>query len=314
MNPTKSQVHVDVPMTNVSIAAFNKPGAFIAQQAFPRVPVVKESGKYFIFTKSFLFRSHTEKRAAGAPVKLRDYRLTTGTYTAEEYAVGGIVPDRIAENSDMPLRPYENMAEIIAHDMQMFIEDNWADTALVTGAWTSEATLSGTSQWSDYTNSHPVTVIDAAGDTVSGLSGIPMDMMTLFLGHQVFTALKRHPDVLAALGGGDPNLKIITPEKLADIFGVKKVVVGRSLWNTNAEGNATQTLSRIIGKLALLAYVPDSPALMEAAGGYFFTNKLAVTKRYYKEERASEIIETSSIFDYAVTMADAGYLWIDAVA
>lgn len=313
-NPVRTDVHVDAPLTNISIAAMNQDESFVAQKAFPRVPVTKESDKYFIFTSSFLFRSKTEVRAAGAPVKLRDYALSTGTYTADEYASGMLVPDRVAENSDAPLRPYEDAATILSHDMMMFIEDNWADVAMVTGAWTSESTLTGTDQWSDYTNSDPIGDIDDAKFTINGLTGIPTNQLSIVMGGAVWNKLKRHPALIAVFGGGFGGMQVLTKQQVAEIFDVKEVLVGEGVWNTNPEGNATQTNARIIGKLCWVGYRPTAPSLMTPAAGYFFSKKVSEIYRWYSSKRRSEVIEICSIFDFKVTMADAGYLYINAVA
>lgn len=314
MRPTLSEVHVDKPLTNISIAAMNMDDSFVAQKVFPRVNVKFESDKYYIYDKDFLFRSRTEKRAPGAPVKLRDYALSTATYTAEEYAIGMIVPDRVAANSDQPLRPYQDGAMILTHDMKMFMEDNFADLALVTGAWTSEDTLTGDDQWSAYSTSSPIQDIDTAKETISGLIGVPEEDMTLVLGKQVWNKLKRHPALLSAYGGGYPGMKVLTKEQAAEILEVKQIIVSSSVWNTNNEGNATQTLSRIVGKLAWVGWIQPSPALMAPSAGYFFAKTVAENYRYYVQRRRSEIIELSSLFDFKITQQDAGYLFISAVA
>lgn len=314
MNPTLGQVHSDQPLTQISIAAFNADDAFVAQKAFPRVPVKKESDKYYIYTKSYLFRSKTEVRAAGAPVALRDYKVSTATYTAEEYAVGMMIPDRIKDNADDPLQPLNDGAKILAHDMKMFIENNWASTALVTGAWTSESTQSGTDQWDDYTNSDPVGDVDTAKETVNGLTGVMESEMSMICGLQVWNKLKRHPQLIAAIGGGATGVTVLNKSQVAEIFGLKSIMVAEAVRNTNNEGNSTQTLSRIVGKLAWIGYVTASPSLMAPSGGYFFSKTVAENYRYYAQRRRSEVIELSSLFDFKITMADAGYLYIDAVS
>jgi len=64
----------------------------------------------------------------------------------------------------------------------------------------------------------------------------------------------------------------------------------------------------------LVVYRPSSPALMTPSGGYFFSKKVSEVSRWYSDRRKSEVIENCSIFDFKVTMADAGYLLLDVVA
>ena len=42
-NPTQSDLHVNVPLTNVSVAYMQDKAHFIADKVFPRVPVQKQS-------------------------------------------------------------------------------------------------------------------------------------------------------------------------------------------------------------------------------------------------------------------------------
>ena len=312
--PGLNDVHVDAILTNISVASMNQDDSFIATKVFPALPVTKESDKYFVFTKSHLFRSEVELRSPSAAVKHRGYDLSTDNYNCNEYATGILVPDRIAENSDMPLRPYEDATAIITHDMKMFTENNWAAEHMVAGTWTTDNTLSGTDQWSDFTNSDPIGDIDTAKRTVNGLTGIPTSQLSLAIGALVWDKLKRHPDMLGAFGGGNPAMKVLTKQQAAEILEVKEILVSEAVWNTNKEGNATQTLSRIVGKNALVFYRPTAPSLMTPAAGYFFRKTSAEISRYRIQRRRSEAVEIMSNFDFKTTDVDAGYLFVNAVA
>ena len=312
--PDRSDVHVDAPLTQISIASMNQPGSFIAQQVFPRIAVTKESDKYFIFTKSHIFRSEVEVRGPSSPVKHRGYALSTSNYSANEYATGILVADRIAQNSDAPLRPYEDATNIITHDMLMFIENNWAAEFMVTGTWTTNTTLTGTDQWSDYANSDPIKNIDDAKFAINGATGIPTQELSVAMGSAVWNKMKRHPLLLAGFGGGMPGLKVLTKEIVANILEVKEILVSEAVWNTNVEGNSTQTLARIVGKNCLVFYRPAAPSLMTPSCGYFFSKSVSEIFRYRVDRRRSEAVEISSIFDFKATDVDAGYLYINAVA
>lgn len=314
MQPERQDVHVDRPLTELSIASMNSDASFIAQRVFPRVPVKKESDKYFIFTKSFMFRSEVEVRGATSPVRHRGYELSTGSYSANEYATGILVSDRVADNSDDPLRPSEDATRVISHDMMIFIENNWGAEHMVTGTWTNNTTLSGTQQWSDYANSDPIGDVDTAKFTINGLTGVNTSDLSLAMGSAVWNKLKRHPALLNAFGGGFGGMKVLTKQQVAEILEVKEVLVSEAIYNTNVEGNATQTLSRVIGKNALVFYAPGAPALMTPSCGYFFAKTVSEIRRYRVERRRSEAVEISSILDFKATDADAGYLYINAVA
>ena len=100
--PSKpSDVHVNVPLTNFALQFRNR--AFVAEEVFPVVPVVKESDVYYTFSREEL-RDVDTLRAAGARAKEVDWIPSTASYTAEEYALRHLLPDRIIANADSPVR------------------------------------------------------------------------------------------------------------------------------------------------------------------------------------------------------------------
>src|SRR3989304_2040666 len=104
--PTAQQVHIDQPLTNISIAYL--PGDFIAGMVFPNVPVQKQSDKYFIYTKADWLRREAGVRAPGTRARRGDYGLSTAQYACLERAIAKGVPDQVVANADQPLRPLED--------------------------------------------------------------------------------------------------------------------------------------------------------------------------------------------------------------
>lgn len=92
-SPSKHQVHIDAPMTNISIAYRNS--KYIANEIFPVVPVVKQSDLYFKFEKSVWFRDEAKMRAPGARAARVEYSVAAaGPYSCVEYAAAKVVPDK----------------------------------------------------------------------------------------------------------------------------------------------------------------------------------------------------------------------------
>src|SRR3990172_10879137 len=65
-NPTPSDLHVDVPLTNLSIAYFQDESKYIADKVFGNIPVQKQSDLFWRYNKGDWFRSDAQKRAPGA--------------------------------------------------------------------------------------------------------------------------------------------------------------------------------------------------------------------------------------------------------
>lgn len=63
--PTRSQVHVNRPLTNISVSYQQSADAFVASRVFPVIPVDKQSDQYFVFNRSDQMRDEMRKRAPG---------------------------------------------------------------------------------------------------------------------------------------------------------------------------------------------------------------------------------------------------------
>ena len=61
--PSNSQVHVDRPLTNISIAYQQSATQFVAGRAAPTVSVAKKSDSYFQYNRADFYRDEMKKRA-----------------------------------------------------------------------------------------------------------------------------------------------------------------------------------------------------------------------------------------------------------
>ena len=60
--PTASDVHVNMPLTIISIAWRQDQSEFVADQVFPNVPVQKQADRYYVYDRDNWFRAQAEKR------------------------------------------------------------------------------------------------------------------------------------------------------------------------------------------------------------------------------------------------------------
>ena len=102
--PTPGDVHVNRPLTNISIAYIQEATAFIADKVFPTVPVQKQSDRYFKYLKEDWFRSEAKERAPATESAGSGWRIdNTPTYYATVFAVHKDVDDFTRANSDEPI-------------------------------------------------------------------------------------------------------------------------------------------------------------------------------------------------------------------
>lgn len=130
-------------------------------------------------------------------------------------------------------------------------------------ATANKVTLSGTGQWSDYTNSDPLPVIDGYFD------GMLVRPNIAVMGRLVATKLMRHPKVAAAVYKNGTNAGKVTLRALADQLELDEIYVGEGFVNTAAPGQAP-VMQRVWGKHCAFLY-RDRTARQKAKVTFGFT-------------------------------------------
>src|SRR5687767_4466913 len=98
--PTALQVHVDTPLTNISTAYQQADTQFIATKVFKPVPVEKQSGKYFTFTKADWFRDEAKPRADATESAGTGFGLSTASYSCDVFALHKDIGEQARANAD----------------------------------------------------------------------------------------------------------------------------------------------------------------------------------------------------------------------
>ena len=102
--PTNGDVHVNTPLTQISIAYLQDQDQFVAAQVCPVIPVSKQSDRYYVYNRGDFFRDQMQKRAPGTPAASSGYRLdNTPTYFADVWAENKPIPDQLRGNADAVL-------------------------------------------------------------------------------------------------------------------------------------------------------------------------------------------------------------------
>ncbi|HCE85159.1 MAG TPA: hypothetical protein DEO99_03305 [Bacteroidetes bacterium] len=324
---TPSAVHVDQPLTNLTLAYAQSQENFIADKVFPTVGVSKQSDKYYIYDRANMNRTgDVEKLAPRTEVNRIGMTLSTSSYFADVYGLGMDFDEQTLANEDAMLDIRSAGAETLAMRLMIHREEQFASNFFVAGQWGTDNTLSGNDQWSDYTNSDPIDAVTLARRTVQLNSG-GFKPNTMVVGKEVRDKLINHPDVLARLNGGATvtNTALVTDAKLAEIFEVENFYVMEAVKNSSVEGVA-ESNAFIGGKNALLCYTPNNAGLMSPAAGLTFAwnnlegvNNLGITVESFsddalKRQQIAEMIQVKMSYDMKVVGDDLGYLFINAVA
>jgi len=280
----------------------------IGGQLFPTLPNMKRGGQIVSFGKE-AFKIYNTLRATRAKAVRADWALLSPVILAlEDHALEVPVDDSEIEEAIDPIVP-ESAATIIAQEaIAVEKEKKQADLAQTLGTYNSSnrVTLSGTAQWSDFVNSDPVNDVQVGREAIRAKIGRYPN--TLWLGPIVYTKLSQHPKLYQrfqyTLPGG-----IITPQLLAQVFNIDKVIVGQGVYS-DAAGNFTD----LWGKHAGLAWVPPGAGRYIPSFGY--TPQLQGRPRVlrYREEPNLNVVYDEDVYQVVVTAKDAGYFIQNAVA
>jgi len=305
MNP-KDRVF-DPLLTNV--AKGYKPQNYLATALLPVFKVKKQSGIYYEYDRAHLQLTDSA-RAAGSPTNEIDPKAwTRANFYAEDHALKQLVEDEEVDQAEGAFDPMSDATENVVERLMTAAEKALADQLTSTSVVTQNTTLSGTSQWSDPDDSDPIGDIETGKDTIEAATGLVPN--TLALGRDAFNALKVNAQIIDRIKytGRD----IVTEDLLAALFGVRRVVVGRAVYNTASEGQ-TPSMSNIWGDNALLAYVPETPRLKEVALGFHMQYGDHAVDKWYDKDRKGTYVRDSWYYDQVFVSMDAAYLIKDTNA
>lgn len=324
--PTQAQVHINRPLTNLSIAQFQRPSEFVADQVFPGIPVNKRSDLYFEFDREFFNTDEAKKRAPGTESAGGGYEVSTQSYFCEHYGFHKDISDEIRDNTDSPLNADRNATLYVTQKMRIKREALFASTFMSTGVWTNEvsgASADSTGEktyWSDTANADIVGNLLEAQTTVHETTGYRPNV--LVVSRDVFDKMLQNDDLIDRVkagqttGAAEPSI-----QDMLKLFDIRRIVVGGAIKNTAVEG-ATESNSFIFSKKAALLYVPESPGIEVPSAGYIFNwvghlgnigNPGIAIKKFRMENIESDRIEAKMYFDMKKVSADLGYFFNDII-
>lgn len=324
--PTQSDVHINTPLTNLSVAFMQSPDNFVADKVFPNVPVAKQSDAYYIYDRGFFNRNEMDVRAAGTESKGIGYQLSNDTYLCKVAAIHHDIHDQVRSNADSAISPDRDATSLISHQALIYKEALWASTFFTTSIWTTDITGVASSpgagqalKWSDALST-PIEDIRLGKRTVAQSTGKEPNKLTL--GRAVYDTLVDHPDIVdrikyggqSASGSGNPAM--VAKAALQALFEIEEILVMNGIQNTAKEGQ-TNSHSFIGGSHALLSYSPPTAGLLVPSAGYTFSwngylgasDGGARVSRFRMEQLKSDRVELEVAFQQKKISADLGYFF-----
>jgi hypothetical protein len=300
-------VHIDVALSNISVAWPNN--QFVGPALSPSVPVKFQSNKYYVFGReAWGVPVSGDLRAPGTPaIEVPGLTLSTDSYFCQEHALKIAVTPEEEENADSPLEPKNDGTGLVTE--QLLLGRELAMKNLVTTAANFASgystTLSGTSQWSDYTNSDPI------GDHRTGVrkihSGMFLEPNVEIMPYQVLSILEDHPDFIERIKYSERG--ILTADIIAAVLGIASVIVPGLGFNSANPGQ-TASLGYVWGKDVLMAYVPDRPGMKIPAFMYEFVwgyggGLPQVVDQWWDNDRKATLIRVQRRYQLKIVAQDA---------
>ena len=329
-NPTQSDLHINQPLTNVSVAWIPNVKDYVCTQVFPEVPVQKQSDLFWKWSKSDWRRTDVVKRAPGTESAGVGWNYDTDTYFAHVYAVHRDIDDQVRANADSNFRLDSDSTKFITNQLLLKRELDWNAKYFQWGVWDTQKTGVASNvttdqflQWND-TASDPIKDVQGWLIDYRLLTGYTPNVMVI--GAEVMRQLKNHPDLIDRIKYTQKG--VVTEDLISSLFGIKLLVSYASHTevariNGAREQDAAATYSFIADtKSALMAYTPESPSLLTPAAGYTFVwngyhagNSQGIRiKQFRMEHIAADRIEGEMTYDQKVVSADMGIFLRTVVA
>jgi hypothetical protein len=323
--PTQSDLHVNVPLTNVSVAYMQSASTYIADKVFPKVPVSKQSNMYWKYSKSDWRRSDVKRRAPGTESAGSGWNLNTDTYFAHVYAIHKDIDDQLRSNADSNFNLDRDATEFITNQLLLQRDIDWNAKYFVPGVWgTNKVGTTDFVKWSD-AGSDPISDVADAVVQFRKLTGFKPNIGVM--GASVMKALKQHPDIIDRIKYTQKG--IVSEDLIATLFDIDELYTSYATQATgvqmpDAVAQDTAATFDFISdsKSMLLAYAPSGPSLMTPSAGYTFTwngyvggnNQGIKVKRFRMEHIAADRVEAEATYDMKVVASDLGYFLSSVVA
>jgi hypothetical protein len=311
---------VQQQLTAIALAYTNR--AYIADLVLPRIPVGSREFKWLQFNRDEMFTvPETMVGRKGVPNEVQ-FGGTEVAGFVKDYGLDDVVPNEDINSAPPgydPLgRAVEGVTELIALDREKRVADLVFNSSTYPVA--NRATLSGTSQWSDYTNSDPYSAIMAA------LDGMLMRPNTAVIGRLAFSKLRVHPKITAALapssagnsGTVDSAGAPATVQAVADLLELDQILVGES-WINTAKPGQTATLTRVWGKHMAFMHLNPIASIRGNAISFGYTAEFGsrVSGTIPAPEvglRGAQRVRVGESVNEIVAASDVGYLFSNVVA
>lgn len=317
---TVGNVHVNVPLTNLARLYRPLDEGFVADTVCPRLPVAKESDKYYVWDKGPFFGGgddlDEDLKADRTEAHRVEFAHSTEEYFCEERALAYDISDRERANADSQLRLAQNKQRGTLTRLALLRERRIArllqDSDSAGGELDAAADTASAARWDAAATTYANIRGDIIGakQKVRALIGINPNAIVIPLkAAEGLTSTLFYSDVVRwNIGTGEaPDLRRFTDDVVlpSSLFGLRVIVAG-AIRDTAAEGG-TFLSEEIWQELARVLYVSPGPAMELPSVAYTFQAKPPTTRQWREDPKSIDVFEVGNgVIDEKVCAPEAG--------
>jgi len=307
------KAQVDKLLTNVSLQVPSQ--GLVADIVLPKLVVDQYTGLIAKYGEEHL---RPEFDLGGGRHEFRrvdpiDYK-SGQAYSIQDHGLEDLVTKRDLKNIEDPFNAETDKVTGLTQKILISKEIAIANLMTSTSVLTNNTTLAGTSQFSDYSNSRPLTVFKNAHDSHIQKLGVMADAAVMSL--QTFNVLRYHPEILEKLGFTYDRAGMLTEVEMARAIGVENLLIAKGIKNNSKKGQAS-SIGAIWGKDIVLYVNPQNAAKEQISLGYKLNlrgEESRQVRKYFVENPGATAIIVEESYDYQIVNPDAGFLIKDAIA
>lgn len=270
----------DPTLTAIAIAYRNPAASLIGKRILPAIPVLSENFKWNVFPIAEAFTvPELEVGRKGRPTQV-EFTATEDTSSTKDYGLDDALPNNDIDEAAKAraekrshFDPRASATEGLTNLVGLGREVRAAAVVQDSNNYAADKkiTLAGTDKFDDFQNSDPYEVIDEGMDKT-----LVYRPNHIVMGQAVWSKLKLHPKIVAAVKGAANTGGAITKVQFAELFEIHpdNLLIGQSQVNLSRKGQSV-SLARVWGKSIQMLYIdPTKQAANDAVMTWGFTAEL----------------------------------------
>jgi len=314
--PTGKDLHLDAPLANFAVQAFQSSQAYVAPQILPVVPVGKQSDKYYVLDRdSWLMMPQTTKRAPKTAPRRVDWKVSSTSYYADNYALANEIAKEDVSNADTALMVRQRSVEFTSEMLMRDYEQRVATLLTTFGNYNAYSSLTGATAWSATASADIRSQVTSAHAYVRQQTGIRAN--TLICDYDSYALMSQNSRLLNNFAFTQvPGM--LNDQQLRQVLNVERIVVADAIKNTAGlkAGTSVFSSSNIWGSNAILCHLAPATttkAMTFAAAFRWTPAGIPAPFSVFRYDdpdpgKKVEVVEVGYYQDEVIIAADLGYL------